>query len=106
MTVLEAIDLAKTYTGGDGAAITVMDGVSLQVARGEMIAIIGASGAGKSTLLHLLGGLDVPSRGTVTVDGEALSNRSDDELSAIRNRSIGFVFQFHHLLREFSAVEN
>lgn len=106
MTVLEASDLAKTYTGGDGAAITVLDGISLQVARGEMVAIIGASGAGKSTLLHLLGGLDMPSRGRVMVAGEALANKSDDELSQIRNRSIGFVFQFHHLLREFSAVEN
>lgn len=106
MTVLEAIDLAKTYTGGDGAVITVLDGISLQVARGEMVAIIGASGAGKSTLLHLLGGLDVPSRGRVMVAGEPLANKSDDDLSEIRNRSIGFVFQFHHLLREFSAVEN
>ena len=106
MTVLEAVDLAKTYTGGDGGEITVLDGVSLQVARGEMIAIVGASGAGKSTLLHLLGGLDIPTRGNVTVGGEPLANKSDDELSAIRNRSIGFVFQFHHLLREFSALEN
>src|SRR5438105_4498089 len=106
MTVLEAIDLAKTYVGGDGAAITVLDGVSLRVARGEMVAIIGASGAGKSTLLHLLGGLDVPTRGAVSVGGESLADKSDDELSTIRNHSIGFVFQFHHLLREFSALEN
>jgi lipoprotein-releasing system ATP-binding protein len=106
MTVLEAVDLAKTYTGGDGGLITVLDGVNLQVARGEMVAIVGASGAGKSTLLHLLGALDRPTRGSVVVSGERLEARSDEELSALRNRRIGFVFQFHHLLREFSALEN
>ena len=106
MTVLEALDLAKTYTGGDGGLITVLDGVNLQVARGEMVAIVGASGAGKSTLLHLLGALDRPTRGCVTISGERLEARSDEELSALRNRRIGFVFQFHHLLREFSALEN
>ena len=106
MTVLEALDLAKTYTGGDGGLITVLDGVNLQVARGEMVAIVGASGAGKSTLLHLLGALDRPTRGSVTISGERLDARSDEELSALRNRRIGFVFQFHHLLREFSALEN
>jgi lipoprotein-releasing system ATP-binding protein len=106
MTVLEAVDLAKTYTGGDGGLITVLDGVNLQVARGEMVAIVGASGAGKSTLLHLLGALDRPTRGSVIVSGERLEARSDEELSALRNRRIGFVFQFHHLLREFSALEN
>jgi len=106
MTVLEALDLAKTYTGGDGGLITVLDGVNLQVARGEMVAIVGASGAGKSTLLHLLGALDRPTRGSVTISGERLEARSDEELSALRNRRIGFVFQFHHLLREFSALEN
>ena len=106
MTVLEALDLAKTYTGGDGGLITVLDGVNLQVARGEMVAIVGASGAGKSTLLHLLGALDRPTRGSVFVSGERLEARSDEELSALRNRRIGFVFQFHHLLREFSALEN
>ena len=106
MTVLEALDLAKTYTGGDGGLITVLDGVNLQVARGEMVAIVGASGAGKSTLLHLLGALDRPTRGSVMISGERLEARSDEELSALRNRRIGFVFQFHHLLREFSALEN
>ncbi|HEX6047610.1 MAG TPA: ABC transporter ATP-binding protein, partial [Gemmatimonadaceae bacterium] len=106
MTVLEAVDLAKTYVGGDGGAIVVLDGVNLRVERGEIVAIVGASGAGKSTLLHLLGALDRPTRGRVLVDGESVEGRSDEELSALRNRKVGFVFQFHHLLREFSALEN
>jgi lipoprotein-releasing system ATP-binding protein len=106
MTVLEAIDLAKVYTGGDGGTIVVLDGVNLLVERGDMIAIVGASGAGKSTLLHLLGALDRPTRGSVRVVGEPIEQRSDDDLSVIRNRRIGFVFQFHHLLREFTAAEN
>jgi len=106
MTVLEAVDLAKTYRGGDGGLITVLDGVNLGVARGEMVAIVGASGAGKSTLLHLLGALDRPTRGRVSIAGEQIEQRTDEELSVLRNRRIGFVFQFHHLLREFSALEN
>jgi lipoprotein-releasing system ATP-binding protein len=106
MTVLEAIDLHKTFVGGDGGLITVLDGVNLQVARGEMVAIVGASGAGKSTLLHLVGALDRPTRGTVVIDGERVDGLGDDELSALRNRRVGFVFQFHHLLREFTALEN
>ena len=106
MTVLEAIDLSKTYVGGDGGLLTVLDGVCLAVASGEMIAIVGASGAGKSTLLHLLGGLDTPTRGDVRVEGRSLAGLGDDALSRLRNERIGFVFQFHHLLREFSALEN
>jgi lipoprotein-releasing system ATP-binding protein len=106
MTVLEAIDLAKTFVGGDGGLITVLDGVNLQVGRGEMVAVVGASGAGKSTLLHLVGALDRPTRGAVFVDGERVDGLGDDELSALRNRRVGFVFQFHHLLREFTALEN
>jgi lipoprotein-releasing system ATP-binding protein len=106
MTVLEAHDLAKWYRGGDGSVLQILNGVDFRVARGEMVAIIGESGAGKSTLLHLLGLLDRPSRGFVVVAGEPVSGRPDDELAAIRNRKIGFVFQFHHLLREFSALEN
>src|SRR5438067_1545496 len=98
MTVLEAVDLAKVYTGGDGGAIVVLDGINLQVDRGDMVAVVGASGAGKSTLLHLLGALDRPTRGSVRVAGEAIEHRGDDALSVIRNRTIGFVFQFHHLL--------
>lgn len=106
MTVLDAVDLAKEYTGGDGARVSVLDGVDLQVARGEMVAIIGASGAGKSTLLHLLGALDRPTRGSVRIDGQTTADRTDEELSELRNRRVGFVFQFHHLLREFTAAEN
>jgi len=106
MMVLEAVDLAKVFTGGDGGTITVLDGVNLQVARGDMVAVVGASGAGKSTLLHLLGALDRPTRGSVRIAGEAIEHRSDDDLSVLRNRMIGFVFQFHHLLREFTALEN
>ena len=106
MKVLEARDLAKSYRGGDGGIIHVLSGVTLDVARGEMVAIVGASGTGKSTLLHLLGALDKPSRGYVVLAGEPVHGRSDDDLAALRNSKVGFVFQFHHLLREFSAIEN
>ena len=106
MTVLEAHDLHKTYTGGDGGTINVLSGVDLSVSRREMIAIVGASGAGKSTLLHVLGALDRPSRGYVVIGGEPVNGLSEEQLAALRNRSVGFVFQFHHLLREFSALEN
>lgn len=106
MTVLEAHDLHKTYTGGDGGTINVLSGVDLSVGRREIVAIVGASGAGKSTLLHVLGALDQPTRGYVVIDGHPVNGLSEAELAALRNRSVGFVFQFHHLLREFSAVEN
>ena len=106
MTVLEAQALSKTYVGGDGGRIVVLDAVDLQIARGEMVAIIGASGAGKSTLLHLLGALDRPTSGRILIDGRALDGMQDDAVSALRNRTVGFVFQFHHLLREFTALEN
>jgi lipoprotein-releasing system ATP-binding protein len=106
MMVLEAIDLAKTYIGGDGGLLTVLDGVCLAVEAGEMIAVVGASGAGKSTLLHLLGALDAPTRGEVRLEGRPVAGLDDDGVSRLRNERIGFVFQFHHLLREFSALEN
>jgi lipoprotein-releasing system ATP-binding protein len=106
MSVLEVQGLTKHYVGGDGGVITVFDGVDLQVQRGEMVAIIGASGAGKSTLLHLLGALDRPTAGRVLIGGRALDGMDDETVSTLRNRTVGFVFQFHHLLREFTALEN
>lgn len=106
MMVLEGRNLVKSYRGGDGGVINVLSGVNITVARGEMVAIVGASGAGKSTLLHVLGALDRPSAGEITLAGHQVHGRTDDELSAMRNHSVGFVFQFHHLLREFSALEN
>jgi lipoprotein-releasing system ATP-binding protein len=106
MSVLEVQGLTKHYVGGDGGVITVFDGVDFQVERGEMVAIIGASGAGKSTLLHLLGALDRPTAGRVLIGGRALEGMDDDAVSTLRNRTVGFVFQFHHLLREFTALEN
>ncbi len=106
MSVIEARALTKTYVGGDGGIITVLDHIDLAVERGEMVAIIGASGAGKSTLLHLLGALDRPTAGSVRIAGQDLSALDDDAVSALRNRTVGFVFQFHHLLREFTAIEN
>lgn len=104
--ILEGHGLARVYIEEDGSELTVLDGCEITVSRAEAIAIIGASGAGKSTLLHLLGCLDRPTRGEVLLDGRAISTLQDAELAAIRNRRIGFVFQFHHLLREFSAIEN
>ncbi|HEX6313591.1 MAG TPA: ABC transporter ATP-binding protein [Gemmatimonadaceae bacterium] len=106
MSILVARGVVKAYRGGDGGIVPVLNGVDLTVARGEMIAVIGASGAGKSTLLHVIGALERPDRGEVLIGGQSLSNRTDDELAAMRNRAVGFVFQFHHLLREFSALEN
>ncbi len=106
MTVLEARGLSKTYVGGDGGTIKVLDAIDLGISRGEMVAIIGSSGAGKSTLLHLLGALDRPTAGQVLIDGLSISDLTDDGISALRNRTVGFVFQFHHLLREFTALEN
>ena len=104
--ILEAVDLRKVYQGGDGTPIQVLTGVDLTVSRGEFVAIVGASGSGKSTLLHLLGALDLPSGGTVRLDGQVYAEQGPMQLAAIRNRKVGFVFQFHHLLREFTALEN
>ncbi|HEX6576464.1 MAG TPA: ABC transporter ATP-binding protein [Gemmatimonadaceae bacterium] len=106
MSVLEAHDLHKTYIGGDGGIINVLSGVDLSISPREMVAIVGASGAGKSTLLHVLGALDKPSKGYVVIGGEPINGLSEEQLAALRNRSVGFVFQFHHLLREFTALEN
>ena len=104
-SVIRAEGLAKTYA--EGAMRTpVFDGLDLAVERGETVAILGASGAGKSTLLHLLGGLDTPSAGEVYVDGQKMSALSDAERGRLRNRALGFIYQFHHLLPEFTALEN
>ncbi len=104
--ILEARGLRKTFRGGDGNLIEVLSDVDLSVSRGEFVAIMGASGAGKSTLLHLLGALDLPTSGDVLLEGVSYTERSPTALAEVRNRKIGFVFQFHHLLREFNALEN
>jgi lipoprotein-releasing system ATP-binding protein len=104
--VVSARAIRRVYRGGDGGELTVLEGVDLEVAAGEAVAIVGASGAGKSTLLHLLGGLDRPTSGQVVVAGRDLSRLNTVELASFRNEVIGFVFQFHHLLKEFSAEEN
>lgn len=104
--VIEARGLVKEFRGGDGGIIRVLDQVELSVARGEMVAIVGASGSGKSTLLHVLGALERPTAGSIAVEGLLVSELPDTELDRLRNRAIGFVFQFHHLLREYTALEN
>lgn len=103
--VIAARGIAKVYDEGD-LRVEVLGEASLSVARGESVAIIGASGAGKSTLLHILGGLELPSSGEVEVLGKTMSKLSDRERGRLRNRALGFVYQFHHLLPEFSALEN
>jgi lipoprotein-releasing system ATP-binding protein len=103
--VIRAEGLGKTYAEGS-LHTQVFDGLDIAVASGETVAILGASGAGKSTLLHLLGGLDVPSAGEVYVAGQKMSALSDAARGRLRNKSLGFVYQFHHLLPEFTALEN
>lgn len=104
--LLEGRGIRKVYAGGDGRPLEVLRGVDLDVHRGEVVAIVGTSGAGKSTLLHLLGALDRPSAGDVWLEGSRYADIGPQGLAELRNRKLGFVFQFHHLLREFSALEN
>ena len=104
--LLEVRALRKRFPSGDVGWLEVLAGVDLAVSRGEVVAIAGASGSGKSTLLHLVGGLDVPTGGEIVLDGAAYASLEPNALAALRNRRLGFVFQFHHLLREFSALEN
>ena len=103
--VLRASRIAKTYEEG-GLHTDVLSDVSFALKRGETLAIVGASGSGKSTLLHILGGLDTLTKGEVEVEGQVLSKLSDAERGRVRNRSLGFIYQFHHLLPEFTALEN
>ena len=105
MPFIEVTNLTKSYPVG-GTRLTVLKTLNLSLERGEMVAIVGASGVGKSTLLHVLGGLDSADEGTVRVDATTLTDLSDADVVAFRNRHVGFVFQFHHLLPEFSALEN
>jgi lipoprotein-releasing system ATP-binding protein len=102
---IEVSGLTKSYPVG-GSQLTVLKELDVSLERGEMVAIVGASGVGKSTLLHVLGGLDSVDEGTVRIDDTVLTELSDPELVAFRNRHVGFVFQFHHLLPEFNALEN
>ena len=99
--MIQVVNVSKAY--GD---IQVLKGLSLKIDKGEVVSIVGASGAGKSTLLHIIGLLDRPDGGEVIIDDNNLANLTDKELSSFRNKHIGFVFQFHHLLPEFTAMEN
>lgn len=103
--LIRVVDLCKSYYDGF-TELPVLKGVDLKVKKAEVIAVVGSSGVGKSTLLHLLGGLDRPTEGTIFYEGEDLFALNDQELDRFRNEEIGFVFQFHHLLPEFTALEN
>ncbi|HJS42960.1 MAG TPA: ABC transporter ATP-binding protein [Gemmatimonadales bacterium] len=104
--LLVARGIRKVFAGGDGQPLEVLRGLDVEVRRGEFVAIVGSSGAGKSTLLHLLGALDTPTGGDIWLDGSRYADLDPHGTAELRNRKLGFVFQFHHLLREFSALEN
>ncbi|MBY0498821.1 MAG: lipoprotein-releasing ABC transporter ATP-binding protein LolD [Nitrosomonas sp.] len=103
--VISCRNLVKQFSQGD-LAVPVLKGVNLDLAKGEMLAIVGASGSGKSTLLHVLGGLDVPTSGNIEILGQDIARINEEERCQLRNGSLGFIYQFHHLLMEFSALEN
>ncbi|GAB4265993.1 MAG: ABC transporter ATP-binding protein [Deferrisomatales bacterium] len=104
--LVESRQVGKSFLQGGGRRLEVLKGIDLQVEEGECLAIVGPSGAGKSTLLHILGALDRPTRGQVLFRGEDVFRRPDPDMARFRNRYVGFVFQFHHLLPEFTALEN
>src|SRR2546430_7790008 len=104
-TLVAAKDVKKSFQHM-GRTLEVLRGIDLSIAEGEMVGIVGQSGAGKSTLLHCMGTLDVPTSGSIRVAGEEITQLASSRLAALRNRTIGFVFQFHHLLPEFNALEN
>lgn len=102
--IIEIRNLSKVYPGG--VEVRALDGIDLDIKRGEFLSIIGPSGSGKSTLLHMIGILDTPSSGTITIDGRVVTEMSEKERSKARNEVLGFVFQYHHLLPDFTALEN
>lgn len=107
MPILEAQDITKIFDDEDGhKPLTVLDGASIAIEKGAIVTVVGASGCGKSTLLHILGGLDRPDKGSVSWNGDSVYAMGREELAEFRNKKLGFVFQFHHLLPEFTALEN
>lgn len=102
--IIEITNLTKVY--GDGVEVRALDDLSLEIKRGEFLAIIGPSGSGKSTLLHMIGILDTPTSGTILIDGQDVTSMSEDKRSKARNNMLGFIFQYHHLLPDFTALEN